>query len=83
MSRPIVESVSLEPEPDVPKRITVGLIKQTRAELQALMGFEQLGITDLVNRAITIYFAVITHRRAGYEIVFRHPESGVEREMML
>jgi hypothetical protein len=80
--RPSVEKVSLDQEPDVPKRITAGLIKRTRAELQALMGFEGLGVTDVVNRAISLYYVVAAHRRAGYEMVFRHPDTGTEREIL-
>lgn len=55
----------------MPRRITAGLIRRVRAESQALMGFLELGPTDVVNRAISAYHPIVAHDRAGYDLVFR------------
>lgn len=63
----------------VARRITTGLVQRARAELWALMDFTKLSLTDVVNRAASVYYLVVAHQRAGYELVFRHRETGHER----
>jgi hypothetical protein len=76
---PRIETPPSGDELKVPKRITAGLTERVRGELQALMAFIGLGTTDVVNRAVSLYFLVVAHQRAGYEIVFRQKETGNER----
>jgi hypothetical protein len=76
---PRIEAAPLDEETMVPRRVTVGLVQRARAELRALMDNTKLSLTDVVNRAISIYFLINAHERAGYELVFRHRETRAER----
>lgn len=60
-------------------RITVGLIPKVMEELEKLIAVTRFSTTDVVNRAISIYFLIDKSKRDGYEIVLRHPDSGRER----
>lgn len=60
-------------------RITVGLIPKALDELHSLVEATRLSLTDVVNRAISIYFLVVSNQNDGYELVFRHKETGRER----
>jgi hypothetical protein len=73
-------SSDAEEEPTVvPARITVGLIAKVRTELGLLIDKTDLNLTDVVNRAISVYWLVLRNQREGYELVFRHKETERER----
>jgi hypothetical protein len=76
---PRIEAPSLDEDKMVARRVTVGLVPRVRAELKTLMDATKFSLTDVVNRAVSIYFLVNAHDRAGYELVFRHRETGQER----
>jgi hypothetical protein len=76
---PRIETAVVDEDNLVPRRITVTLIVRVRAELKRLMDTTTLSLTDVVNRAVSIYFLISAHDRAGYEMVFRHRETGHER----
>lgn len=76
---PRIAAPELIEEKMVPRRVTVGLIARVRAELWELMETTKLSLTDVANRAISVYRLVTAHQAAGYEMVFRHRETGHER----
>lgn len=76
---PRIGAAALNEESMAARRVTVGLVQRVRAELWALMHSTQLSLTDAVNRAISIYYLVDAHQRAGYDLVFRHQKTGDER----
>jgi hypothetical protein len=57
-------------------RITVSLIPQAEADLQALQERTSLSKTDLANRAITLYEFVDEQLRAGHDLILRDKETG-------
>ena len=60
-------------------RITVGIIPKVWTDLLRLMANTKFNRTDVVNRAISVYAMVDDNMRDGYELVFRHPETGKEK----
>jgi hypothetical protein len=73
-------SSGVDKEPTVvPARVTVGLIVKVRKELGQLIDKTGFNLTDVVNRAISIYRLVLSNQDEGYELVFRHKETGRER----
>uniref|UniRef100_UPI003F49B0FE hypothetical protein n=1 Tax=Actinoplanes sp. CA-084688 TaxID=3239901 RepID=UPI003F49B0FE len=76
---PRVEAPPLNEDNMVARRITVGLVPRVRAELKSLMDKTKFSLTDVVNRAVSVYYLVNAHQDAGYELVFRHRETGKER----
>uniref|UniRef100_UPI003F496507 hypothetical protein n=1 Tax=Actinoplanes sp. CA-151224 TaxID=3239904 RepID=UPI003F496507 len=76
---PRVDPPPLDEENMVGRRVTIGLVPRVRAELKSLMDRTQFSLTDVVNRAVSIYYLVNAHQNAGYELVFRHRETGKER----
>lgn len=60
-------------------RITVGLTKRCRDELQKLMDSTGDNQTDVVNRSISMNFLVNRYLKDGYELVFRHPKNNDEK----
>ena len=67
------------PRTSVAGRITVGLIPKVLEELEKLIAVTRFSTTDVVNRAISIYFLIDKSQRDGYEVVLRHSETGKER----
>jgi hypothetical protein len=57
-------------------RITVALIPQSTADLQALQERTSLSKTDLVNRAITLYEFIDAQLREGHDLIVRNKETG-------
>jgi len=57
-------------------RITVALIPQSTADLQALQDRTSLSKTDLVNRAITLYEFIDAQLREGYDLIVRDKKTG-------
>jgi hypothetical protein len=58
------------------ERVTVSLVPQAVQELNHLRDTTGRTKTDLVNRAISLLFAVETKRAQGYEIHAYNPETG-------
>jgi hypothetical protein len=66
-----------QPQPQPPsERITVALIPQSAADLQALQERTGLSKTDLVNRAITLYEFIDAQLREGHDLIVRNKETG-------
>ncbi len=76
---PRIAEVEMNEEKMVPRRVTVGLTQRVRAELWELMDTTRLSVTDVVNRAVSIYRLITAHQAAGYELVLRHRDTGRER----
>ncbi len=57
-------------------RITVALIPQSTADLQALQDRTSLSKTDLVNRAITLYEFIDAQLREGRDLIIRDKDTG-------
>lgn len=68
-----------ELKPIAPRRITVGLTPRVRVELRRLMDLLQLTTTDVVNRSVSIHRLISDYDQDGYELVFRHRETGHEK----
>jgi hypothetical protein len=71
-------AVSTENTPVTPVpvgRITVGLVGQAAADLQASHDRTGLSKTDIVNRAITLYEFVDAELRSGAELIVRRDGS--------
>ncbi|MCC8248231.1 hypothetical protein [Saccharothrix luteola] len=61
------------------QRITVGIIPKVWDELLQLMTSTRFNRTDVVNRAISIYWLIEMNKRSGKELIFRDPETGREQ----
>ena len=63
--------------PATPARITTALTPQAAAALVALRGRTGLSITDIVNRAITLYdFTDSQQREGGRDLLLRDKGTG-------
>jgi hypothetical protein len=69
------DPVRPQPQPQ-PDRITVALIPQSTADLQALQDRTSLSKTDLVNRAITLYEFIDAQLREGHDLIVRDKKTG-------
>lgn len=59
-----------------PERVTVALIPQSAADLQALQDRTGLSKTDLVNRAVTLYEFIDAQLRDGQDLIVRNKRTG-------
>ena len=60
----------------LPERITVTLIPTAGQDLQRLQGQTSLSVTDIVNRAITLYQFIEMQRSAGHDLLIRDKITG-------
>lgn len=70
------EVISVNASPAEGQRITVILIPQVEDDLRRLQQRTNLSMTDLANRAITLYEFFDARTRNGYDMVARNQDTG-------
>jgi len=67
----------------VAERITVGLIPKVVKELDDLQRHTGMSKTDLVNRAVSLYFFIDRHLASGEEIRLHDPNTQQDQRVYL
>jgi hypothetical protein len=69
--------------PSLPERILVALIPRVVQDLQRLQDQTSLSMTDIVNRAITLYEFIEAQRSAGHALLIRDTSTGETQAILM